>query len=365
MTNNNSMLCRKTARVLFLIALVPVVLYLGVATVQQRLPFSGTESLFGSSVVVPVNLYKEHSSLNRLPPPNLQIKERIQKLVKDTSSTTRNSSQEASTKSPITNVKSSLQSDVGEQQSTSSTQTPSAIEKITHEGNYNEKPSQDMNTETVPPVREHEVNNSLKPHVEVSISDQVTVSLPPTQGTPDPQSPIGTLPCNMPNCIDALDIREQTKVKQCEKQAIEFVGHALEEPTCKFIKGQKYRHPVALNSQEGSGNTWLRGLLERATGICTGFYLCDKEMRPRGFLGEAVQSGRVLVVKTHVHIPQWMGEKKIPMIAYDSSYGSAVYLIRHPAHGVITEWNRVVTLKKSPSLKQSHTNVISKDEFGK
>ena len=49
------------------------------------------------------------------------------------------------------------------------------------------------------------------------------------------------------------------------------------------------RSPVALNSQEGSGNTWLRGLLEKATGMCTGFYARDTDMRAHGFLGEGVQ----------------------------------------------------------------------------
>ena len=30
------------------------------------------------------------------------------------------------------------------------------------------------------------------------------------------------------------------------------------------------RAAVALASHPGSGNTWVRGLLEKATGICTG-----------------------------------------------------------------------------------------------
>ena len=200
-------------------------------------------------------------------------------------------------------------------------------------------------------------------YVEYGIPDSATVTAPDASG--QLQRP-ETYTCKLSNCMDALSIQEKSKVKLCERKTVQYVGHTtLEEPTCRFIMGQSSRQPVALNSQEGSGNTWLRGLLEKATGLCTGFYLCDTEMRPQGFLGESVQSGRVLVVKTHVHIPQWVGEKKIPYIAYDSSYSSAVYLIRNPAHGVVTEWNRVITLKKMPSLRQSHTNIISKDEFGK
>ena len=38
---------------------------------------------------------------------------------------------------------------------------------------------------------------------------------------------------------------------------------------CCFMDGSK-RAAVALVSAPGSGNTWVRGLLEKATGVCTG-----------------------------------------------------------------------------------------------
>ena len=38
---------------------------------------------------------------------------------------------------------------------------------------------------------------------------------------------------------------------------------------CHFMDGSN-RAPVGLISPPGSGNTWVRGLLEQATGICTG-----------------------------------------------------------------------------------------------
>ena len=40
-------------------------------------------------------------------------------------------------------------------------------------------------------------------------------------------------------------------------------------PACHFMNGT-LRGSVALFSYPGSGNTWLRQLLEKATGICTG-----------------------------------------------------------------------------------------------
>ncbi len=39
--------------------------------------------------------------------------------------------------------------------------------------------------------------------------------------------------------------------------------------SCHFMNGS-HRAPVGLISLPGSGNTWVRGLLEQATGICTG-----------------------------------------------------------------------------------------------
>ena len=38
---------------------------------------------------------------------------------------------------------------------------------------------------------------------------------------------------------------------------------------CHFMDGSR-RAAVALASFPGSGNTWVRGLLEKATGVCTG-----------------------------------------------------------------------------------------------
>ena len=171
--------------------------------------------------------------------------------------------------------------------------------------------------------------------------------------------------CKLSNCVDYLTLSERGTLKRCEKLAVQHaVGGQLSTPTCRFMQAEGSHSPVALNSQEGSGNTWLRGLLEKATGICTGFYACDTEMRARGFLGEGIQSAHVLVVKTHVHIPKWKGEKSIPGLVYESVYGSGVFLIRNPARGVIAEWNRLVTLKQKEGKPESHTNVVFKEEFG-
>ena len=56
--------------------------------------------------------------------------------------------------------------------------------------------------------------------------------------------------------------------KQCVEK-VENVNIDTPIPKCRFMDGTN-RYPVALASLPGSGNTWVRGLLEQATGICTG-----------------------------------------------------------------------------------------------
>ncbi len=43
------------------------------------------------------------------------------------------------------------------------------------------------------------------------------------------------------------------------------------QPMCRLMNGTN-RGAVALVSLPGSGNTWVRGLLEQATGVCTGLF---------------------------------------------------------------------------------------------
>ena len=84
---------------------------------------------------------------------------------------------------------------------------------------------------------------------------------------PQPIEPDMILPCNAtsdPTCrkyllpVDYFWLKNTT-----EKFRNKPYGR------CRFMNGSR-RAPVALASFPGSGNTWVRGLLEQATGICTG-----------------------------------------------------------------------------------------------
>ncbi|KAF4520044.1 hypothetical protein B566_EDAN008332 [Ephemera danica] len=56
---------------------------------------------------------------------------------------------------------------------------------------------------------------------------------------------------------------------------------------------------VALVSFPGSGNTWVRYLIQQATGVYTGSVYKDYGLLKNGFPAESVVNGSVVVVKTH------------------------------------------------------------------
>lgn len=78
----------------------------------------------------------------------------------------------------------------------------------------------------------------------------------------------------------------------------------LSHSRCRLLTNSS-RLPVFLASAPGSGNTWLRALLENVTELCTGSVYCDEELRAQHFEAEGIESGSVLVVKTHEPTPLW------------------------------------------------------------
>ena len=68
---------------------------------------------------------------------------------------------------------------------------------------------------------------------------------------------------------------------------MKFTSAQIENGTCNILSDGDHR-TVALASPEGSGNTWVRDLLEKATRICTGVCCCDTEIRIHGFVGEGI-----------------------------------------------------------------------------
>ena len=174
--------------------------------------------------------------------------------------------------------------------------------------------------------------------------------------------------CQEAHCMEYLTAAEKQAMKQCDDEIRKRLLRTPDDGSCNFMDGRQGRLPVALASSEGSGNTWVRGLLERASGICTGFGGCDYMMRGRGFIGEGIASGSVLVFKTHIAKPQWYRHQAVRKPkSSEKRFGSAIFILRNPYNSAVAEWNRVATnmiiIKQKIPHNESHTNVVASEYF--
>ena len=211
------------------------------------------------------------------------------------------------------------------------------------------------------------IHNTTEAHAGKTEDKKVTKSRVPSAINLSKNMKHATTVCIMENCLEHLSPAERVAVNRCKRSVMKLTSAQIENGRCNFLSDGD-RRAVALASPEGSGNTWLRGLLEKATGICTGFCCCDTEMRIRGFVGEGIVSGKVLVVKTHIVFPQWIGQAK--KVKWEGSYDSAIFLIRNPAKALIAEWSRIMTNRlkrfgKRNATNNTHVNVISRDLFSR
>ena len=100
-----------------------------------------------------------------------------------------------------------------------------------------------------------------------------------SQTAPDWVGPV-LPPAQLPNveqcrdeyCLEYLSKVERHQFDKCKQRTLieqDRIGSIQSNDSCHFLNGTN-RHPVALASFQGSGNTWMRGLLQKITGICTG-----------------------------------------------------------------------------------------------
>ena len=73
--------------------------------------------------------------------------------------------------------------------------------------------------------------------------------------------------CAHPPCLQYLTDTERAVFNKCAVPR--HSSHITPQCQCWFKEGRGNKR-VALVSLPGSGNTWVRGLLEKATGLCTG-----------------------------------------------------------------------------------------------
>lgn len=137
---------------------------------------------------------------------------------------------------------------------------------------------------------------------------------------------------------------------KCSKLYALLLSVANANERCGTVDFGEYGQfpPRSLSSYPGSGNTWVRYLIEEFTGYYTGSIYDDKKLYQGGFKGETEnwKEGRVIAVKSHSY-------------REDRGLGDAILLIRNPFDAILAEFNRQRGLKSG----DHHTGVATNDDF--
>ncbi|XP_071514227.1 sialate:O-sulfotransferase 2-like [Panulirus ornatus] len=99
---------------------------------------------------------------------------------------------------------------------------------------------------------------------------------------------------------------------------------------------------TALASFPGSGNTWLRYLIQSATGLFTGSVYIDRELSSKGFYGEneIPECGCTIAVKTHGYCLGGLPEDRNQRLKdINKFYGRGLLLLRNPYDTLIAYRN--------------------------
>ena len=116
---------------------------------------------------------------------------------------------------------------------------------------------------------------------------------------------------------------------------------------CKTMSFKSSKSRAVLESFPGSGNSYVRQLLESATGIYTGAIYCDPSYLKVGMIGEGVETENVLAIKSHV----LLNPKVLPKL-----YDKAIYIVRNPFDAMVAEINRLITY--NTKHEEDHTAVV-------
>ena len=114
-------------------------------------------------------------------------------------------------------------------------------------------------------IKSEEIVTPIEEALSRTAPDWVGSVIPPAQ-LPDVEQ------CSDEYCLEYLSEVERRQFDECKQRTLnekDRIGSIQSNDTCHFQNGTN-RHPVALASFPGSGNTWMRGLLQKITGICTG-----------------------------------------------------------------------------------------------
>jgi len=168
--------------------------------------------------------------------------------------------------------------------------------------------------------------------------------------------------------------QNQTTSKRCDQETV-ILSDNLESrnpwKTDEYCSNYKISHmipycrlPTALASFPGSGNTWLRFLIESSTGIFTGSRYKDLQIQMYGLWGEirSWEDGTTIVQKTHDasehHVLKDFGGRGILILRnpYDAILSTHNFMYaghhgRAPARNYARpDWHQFVTIQASKWL---------------
>ena len=178
------------------------------------------------------------------------------------------------------------------------------------------------------------------------------------------------LNCRDSICSEFLTTVDKPHFKYCVRKTWNVPLRKYSEPKnskCIFIDGSN-RFPMAIASYPGSGNTWVRGLFQKVTGLCTGAIYCDITLRKNGYPGESIRSGAAFLVKSHQTDPRWEGVTYDPhapltyfkKVEHIPVFSGGVFILRNPFHAMIAEYKRQMWV----SLPDNHVRTLRPWYFG-
>ena len=174
---------------------------------------------------------------------------------------------------------------------------------------------------------------------------------------------------NKPTTLKEIEKTPNLHVRSLSSIKVSNIGpfHHFwpKEPQCSNFSTRfavKNSIPLrALASYPGSGNTWIRYLIEAATGIYTGSIFKDKSIIKAGHHGEArnFKDGSTILQKTHhraIYIERYAHYGVNWRTRHIRDFGGrGVVVIRNPYKAILSYWNFKNT--------QSHTKTISAKTF--
>ena len=153
--------------------------------------------------------------------------------------------------------------------------------------------------------------------------------------------------------------KSQTKFLSCgarkllkqlkSKQVNSSLNMSLSFHHCKNMSFKSSGPSVALVSYPGSGNSWVRQLLEASTGIYTGAVYCDLAYVAVGMIGEFIDTRNVLAIKTH----------STPLTNLLAQYDKAIYIVRNPFNTILAEHSRQLAAGAPKLYGDSHTAEVN------